>query len=98
VLIEQPHFVHPDDVALAGQMRTGPLADPADALHRDYVAEARGWLEQHLLGEYNRAVSSEPGRWVGHDAPQIRELTEPYTDAEGIGTLTVHENPEWQKS
>lgn len=112
MLIEQPHFVHPTDVALAGTARS-PLADPSDATHPDYVAAARAWLEQYLIGEYNRAVREEPGRWTGHDAPQIRELTEPYTDADGkvwqlpheeagttytvgwIGTLTVHQHPDW---
>lgn len=113
MLIEQPHFVHPVDVELAGTLR-GPLADPADASHRDYVADARGWLAQYLIGEYNRAAATHPGRYTGHDEPVIRDLTEaPYTDADGrnwavpheagrvtynvgfIGTLAVHENPDW---
>lgn len=112
MLIEQPHFVHPLDVALAGTLR-GPEADPDDAVHPDYVANARAWLEQYLLGEYNRLVIEEPGRWTGHEPPIIRDLTEPYTGADGrtwqlphtegattyevgwIGTLTVHQHPDW---
>lgn len=56
MLIEQPHFVHPDDVALAGTLRA-PLAD--NAVHPDYVAEARAWLEHYLIGEVNRLVHED---------------------------------------
>lgn len=56
--IEQPHFVHPDDVALSGTLR-GPLSDPDGAVHPDYVAEARVWLGHFLLGEYNRLVAED---------------------------------------
>lgn len=111
MLIEQPHFVHPADVALSHAPRNP--AEPDGDRHPDYVANARSWLEQYLIGEYNRLSANEPGRWAGHDEPQIRDLDQPYTDADGrtwqlpyetfgvtytvgwIGTLAVHENPDW---
>ncbi|MGW4114806.1 hypothetical protein ACWEFJ_28360 [Actinosynnema sp. NPDC004786] len=58
MLIEHPHFVHPDDVDAAGTLR-GPLADPEAAAHPDYVAEARAWLEHYLIGEYHRLVDED---------------------------------------
>lgn len=107
MLIEQPHFVHPVDVALSGTMRT-PDADPGQAVHPDYVAIQRAWLGQYLIGEYNRLVAEDtrdrargytalrnqgigdaearaqlPPRWLGREEPQIRDLTDPYTDANG---------------
>ena len=56
--IVHPHFVHPDDVAASGTLRA-PLADPQDAAHPDYVAQARAWLEQYLVGEYHRLVHED---------------------------------------
>ncbi|MGZ3140814.1 hypothetical protein ACVDFE_02175 [Lentzea chajnantorensis] len=83
MLIEHPHFVHPADVELADKLR-GPLADSEDARHLDYVALGREWLRQHLIGEYHRHVLADPGRWTGHDEPELVELTEqPLTDADG---------------
>lgn len=58
MLIEHPHFVHPVDVEMSGTLR-GPFAEPDNAVHPDYVAEARVWLEQHLVGEYNRLVAED---------------------------------------
>ena len=82
MLIEQPHFVHPNDVAVSGTLR-GLHADPDDAVHPDYVAMARTWLEQHLIGEYHRLRAEHPGRFTGHEPPVIHDLDEPYTDAHG---------------
>lgn len=58
MLIEQPHFVHPTDVELSGKLR-GLHADPFDAVHPDYVAIQRAWLEQYLIGEFNRLVAED---------------------------------------
>lgn len=87
MLIEHPHFVHPDDVALAGAPR-GPLADPVDATHPDYVAQARVWLEQHVVGEYHRLIAEDQAsrrdRYAGLRAQGL-------TDAEAAAQLP----PRW---
>lgn len=61
IQIRHEHYVHPSDVALAGTAR-GPLADPDDAVHDDYVDQARAWLGQYLIGEYNRMSAADTAR------------------------------------
>lgn len=61
IQIRHEHYVHPSDVALAGTAR-GPLADPDDALHPDYVALAQAWLVHYLIGEYNRMSAADTAR------------------------------------
>lgn len=77
--IEQPHYVHPGDVALSGT-----LVDPSDEgedarRHPDYVAQARDWLRQYLTGEFNRLTFEDlvdrreryqelRAQGMGHDA------------------------------
>ncbi len=112
MLIEQVHFVHPNDVDLSGQVRD-PEREGAedlgpDDMHPNYVDLQRAQLQQDLVGQYDSLVYQDsaertrrfaelrsqgvsyeeaqaklPPRWLDRGEPEVRELTESYTDTNG---------------